>query len=81
MNNNENLFSLTGGEIYMTRSETDAFRVKSGTVLIYIVPLRNGKPGRRSFLYEILNTVIGASVFVQLTAVRYKKSKTAQLRS
>ena len=44
--------SLKGGNTYITERETDAFRVKSGAVLIYIVPLKNNEPGRRSFLYE-----------------------------
>lgn len=44
--------SLKGGTTYITEQETDAFRVKSGSVLIYIVPLKNNEIGRRSFLYE-----------------------------
>ncbi len=43
---------LKGGNSYITERATDAFRVKSGAVLIYIVPLKNNVPGRRSFLYE-----------------------------
>lgn len=45
-------FSLKGGDSYITRRESDAFRVKSGSVLIYIVPVKSGTAGRRSFLYE-----------------------------
>lgn len=48
----ENRISLKGGQTYITHCATDAFRVKSGSVLIYIVPLRNAEIGRRSFLYE-----------------------------
>ncbi len=46
------IIHLKGGNTYITERETDAFRVKSGTVLIYIVPLKDNVPGRRSFLYE-----------------------------
>lgn len=44
--------SLKGGNTYITENESDAFRVKSGSVLIYIVPIKNNEAGRRSFLYE-----------------------------
>ena len=47
-----NLFSLKGGNQYITERETDAFRVKSGSVLVYIVPLKGNTVGRRSFIYE-----------------------------
>ena len=49
---NENTFSLKGGNYYITECETDAFRIKTGTVLVYIVPLKSGSVGRRSFIYE-----------------------------
>lgn len=52
MNITENLLSLKGGDVYITDKETDAYKVKSGTVLIYAVPLKHGKPGRRSFIYQ-----------------------------
>lgn len=51
MNINGEFISLEGGETYLTERETDAFMVKSGTVLVYAVPLRNGKAGRRSYIY------------------------------
>lgn len=44
--------SLKGGKTYITERETDAFRVKSGSVLIYIVPMKNNEIRRRSFIYE-----------------------------
>ena len=47
-----NIFSLKGGNQYVTERETDAFRVKSGSVLVYIVPLKGNTIGRRSFIYE-----------------------------
>ena len=47
-----NVFSLKGGNQYVTERETDAFRVKNGSVLVYIVPLKGNTVGRRSFIYE-----------------------------
>ena len=44
--------SLKGGNYYITERETDAFRVKSGTILVYIVPVDKNEIGRRSFIYE-----------------------------
>lgn len=44
--------SLKGGDTYVTNEATSAFKVQSGDVLIYIVPLKSGKLGRRSFIYE-----------------------------
>ena len=43
---------LEGGDTYITKNEKDAFRVKDGSVLVYIIPLKGDCPGRRSFLYE-----------------------------
>lgn len=44
--------SLKGGDVYLTHSETTAYKVVEGTVLMYIVPLKKGQPGRRSFIYQ-----------------------------
>lgn len=52
MSEKENTIVLQGGEYYITSNPNDAFHVKSGTVLVFIVPLKNGKLGRRSFLFE-----------------------------
>ncbi len=52
MNTMDNLISLKGGETYITNSETNAYKVLEGTVLVYVVPIKNGKPGRRSFIYQ-----------------------------
>lgn len=60
----ENLLSLKGGEIHITNCEADAYKIKSGTVLVYVVPLKQGKPGRRSFIYEAeCNEVIPSFVY------------------
>lgn len=48
---NNNIF-LKGSEYHITDNDSDAFRVKQGKVLVYIVPLKKGEPGRRSFIYE-----------------------------
>ena len=47
-----NQIALSGGDIYITHHHSDAFRVKSGTLLVYIIPYRNNDPGRKSFIYE-----------------------------
>lgn len=48
----DNRFLLKGGEVHVTDDETCAYKVISGTMLIYVVPMKNGKPGRRSFIYQ-----------------------------
>lgn len=48
----DNLISLKGGETYITNSETSAYKITEGTVLVYVVPLKNGRVGRRSFIYQ-----------------------------
>lgn len=48
----DSTISLKGGEFYITQRESDAFRVTSGTVLVYIVPVDKGNAGRRSFIFE-----------------------------
>ena len=52
MNTVNNLISLKGGDTYITNSEVNAYKVVDGAVLVYVVPLKNGKPGRRSFIYQ-----------------------------
>ncbi len=48
----EKSISLKGGNYYITGRATDAFRVKNGFVLVYIVPVNKSEIGRRSFIYE-----------------------------
>ena len=50
--NQDGVLSLHGGESFLTERESDAFQVLHGTVLVYIVPIKQGRPGRRSFLYQ-----------------------------
>ncbi|MBE6812049.1 MAG: NHLP bacteriocin export ABC transporter permease/ATPase subunit [Ruminococcaceae bacterium] len=52
MNTMDNLISLKGGDTYITNSEVNAYKVTEGTVLVYVVPMKNRKPGRRSFIYQ-----------------------------
>lgn len=42
---------LKGGEYYLTENDNDAYRVLSGNVMVFIVPLHKSI-GRRSFVYE-----------------------------
>lgn len=48
----ENCFTLKGGETWITERSTDAYQVVSGTVLIYVVPLKQGAAGRKSFIHQ-----------------------------
>lgn len=43
---------LTSGEIYITESGSDAFIVRSGVLLIYVVTYQKDSYGKRVFLYE-----------------------------
>lgn len=43
---------LKGGSYYVTEEPSDAFRVIDGIVFVYIVPLTDGKIGRRTLIYE-----------------------------
>lgn len=43
---------LSGGLTHVTSSPQDAYRVTEGVVLVYIAPLVDGKPARRSFFYK-----------------------------
>lgn len=44
---------LESTDVYITEGPKDAFRVVSGTVMIYVAPLKAGQPGRRLLLCEI----------------------------
>jgi len=48
----ENRIKLRGGEVFLTKEEDEAYKIKSGNILVYIVPYTDGTAGRRSFLYE-----------------------------
>ncbi len=58
---------LESGKNYISTNEYDAFRVKSGTVLVYIVPVKNGKSGRKKLIYEAIEgDVIPSYVYKDL---------------
>ncbi|MDE7312105.1 MAG: NHLP bacteriocin export ABC transporter permease/ATPase subunit [Eubacterium sp.] len=48
----EDVRYLKGGDCYLTQNSQDAYRVLSGSVLVYIVPLQGQSMGRRAFLCE-----------------------------
>lgn len=50
---NETIISLSGGTFYLTKQSDVAYRVESGSVLVYLLPLKeDGRPGRRFLIYE-----------------------------
>ena len=64
---------LKDGNNYICTNEYDAFRVKSGTVLVYIVPIKNGKPGRKKLIYEAdEGEVIPSYVYKDLEYTSYR---------
>ncbi len=70
---NAKLFSLTGSEFYITEQENDAFRVREGHVLVYIIPLRTEGLGRRSFLYEAVEgEVIPSFVYQDMEHCKWR---------
>ena len=50
---NDLIVKLSSSEIYCTEEPKDAFFVKQGSVLVYIVPIENGQPGKRVLLCEV----------------------------
>ncbi len=45
--------NLSSTETFYTESETDSIRVLSGTALVYIVPWKKGRPGRKVLLKAV----------------------------
>lgn len=43
---------LKGGQLHITENRT-IYEVKKGSVLVYLMPYTDGKPGRRQFILEI----------------------------
>ncbi len=52
MNDSITELALSGTDFYITEYEKDAWRVTSGCVLVFVVPWKNGAPGRRLLLCE-----------------------------
>ena len=50
---NENMIYLSGSDAFVTENERDAYRVVSGTVLVFVAPIENGELGRRLLLCEV----------------------------
>lgn len=48
-----NSIRLMGPDVYLTKIPGYSYEVKSGTVVIFAVPIKNGETGRRTFLCEI----------------------------
>ena len=48
----QNQIRLTSGQVYITENGQDAFIVRSGALLIYVVTYQRGNFGKRVFLYE-----------------------------
>lgn len=44
---------LHGGQIHYTESSSDAYEVSEGRVLVYLIPVRDGREGRRLLIAEI----------------------------
>lgn len=53
MSKDVGVFSLKGGEVYITERDSDAFRIRKGSVYVYVVPMRKNRSGRRAFLCEM----------------------------
>lgn len=53
MDNTEERIHLYGTDNYTTEGSGDAFRVETGSVFVFVAPLKNGKPNRRLLLCEI----------------------------
>lgn len=52
MSENNNHIVLSGPDVFYPQQKMDAYRVESGEIFVYIVPLEKGKPGRRILLCE-----------------------------
>ena len=53
MEQNKNRIHLNGTDSYITTGENDAYRVQTGTVFVFIAPLKDGKPYLRRMLCEV----------------------------
>ena len=53
MDNIDEKIHLYGTDNYVTEESGDAFRVDTGSVFVFVAPLKNGKPNRRLLLCEV----------------------------
>ncbi|MCD8090161.1 MAG: NHLP bacteriocin export ABC transporter permease/ATPase subunit [Clostridiales bacterium] len=69
---------LKGGEMYLCEDNISTLRISEGKVLIYIVPVAEGKAGRRSFAYEASpGEFIPSFDYTDFTGKRWKLGFTA----
>ena len=53
MDNIDEKIHLYGTDNYVTEETGEAFRVETGSVFVFVAPLKNGKPNRRLLLCEV----------------------------
>ncbi|MEM1483410.1 NHLP bacteriocin export ABC transporter permease/ATPase subunit [Oscillospiraceae bacterium PP1C4] len=47
-----NKIALSGGQKFLTDEKGCTYRVQSGSILVYVLPILDGRPSRRVFLYQ-----------------------------
>lgn len=67
------LLTLSGADVFCPQEPRDVYRIEQGELFIYIVPWKNGKPGRRVLLCE-------ANAGKMIPAFVYKDLDYAQWR-
>lgn len=67
------LITLSGADVFCPQEPRDVYRIEQGELFIYIVPWKNGKPGRRVLLCE-------ATAGKMIPAFVYKDLDYAQWR-
>ncbi len=53
MDNKTDMIHLFGTDFFITEAENDTYRVQNGSVLVFVAPLKNGKPNLRRMLCEV----------------------------
>lgn len=53
MDSFEEKIHLYGTDTFITEESKDAFRVETGSIFVFIAPLKNGRPNRRLLLCEV----------------------------
>jgi len=67
------VFSLKGGEVYSTERESDAFRIREGSVFVYIIPMKKNRRGRRAFLCEVkVNEVLPGFYYTDASGQQWR---------
>ncbi len=47
MDNKAEKKHIQGGEVFITESPDKAYRVQGGSILVYLMPVKQGKMGRK----------------------------------